>query len=222
MLLMTQLCGFMAGGALTAITQVLSATSTATTITAPSGIQAGDLIVLLDRAEGDPFGGVPASAVPTDFNTITDVNMTTASVEGIRTILSYKLANGTEGSSSLTGMAGTGRVDKALLVFRGDKAASTITVASANGQATNGNPTAQNVTASSGIAPLVVIGGYTSEDTIPGVSPRTMSPAKDGEVNPNTSLYLAWKIYNSSPADVSVDMDDEDENSLVSCYIQMS
>ena len=50
-----------------------------------------------------------------------------------------------------------------------------------------------------------------------------MSPAKDGEVANGTTPYLAYKVYNSSPANVSVDMDDEgDGNTLQSCYIEVA
>lgn len=200
--------------ALTTITQQSSATSTATTITAPAGINAGDLLVLLDYVI-DIFS-TPTSVVPSGFTSISDVTSGKT-----RCILSYKKADGTEGSTSLTGMSsGSGTLYKTLVTFRGDVAATTITSNDPGGQATTGNPTAQTVTASGGSPPLVVIGGYASSNN---VSPRTMSPAKDGEVGNGTNVYIAWKIYNSSPADVSVDMDDEGSavHCLTSCYIEM-
>ena len=117
-------------------------------------------------------------------------------------------------------MNGTGSDDKVLLVFRGNKAASSLNVASVNSEATAGNPTSQTVTSSGGTPPLVVLGGYGADTTL---TPRTFSPAKDGEVNSSIYAYLAWKIYNSSPANVSIDMDDNGgANILQSCYIEMS
>ena len=56
-----------------------------------------------------------------------------------------------------------------------------------------------------------------------------MSPAKDGEIQSDEGgieffdNWLAYKIYNSSPADASVDMDDESsENYLSSFFIECS
>lgn len=200
---------------LSTLSQVLSATSSSTTITAPSGIQAGDLLVLLDRADNL---SLPSTVVPTGFTSIANVN----NGSGMRQIVSYKLATGSEGGASITGMAGGLDVNKALAVFRGNVPIASISVASLNAPApTDANPTAQNVTAAGGTVPLIVFGCYSATNTI--VSPRTFTPAKDGELNPSPSqtLYLAWKIYNSAPANVSVDMDDEGSaNTLASFYLQ--
>jgi hypothetical protein len=47
-----------------------------------------------------------------------------------------------------------------------------------------------------------------------------MSPAKDGEATSGSDCYLAWKIYDASPADVTADMDDEGTvNALASGYL---
>jgi hypothetical protein len=195
-------------GSLTSLSQVLSATSLAATITVPAGVQGGDLLVLLDNALG---ATVPATVIPTGFTSIGNIN------DGgqARQILSYKIADGSEASTSITGMDSTSET-KALYVFRGDAPITSASPASVNGEATTGNPVSQTVTSGSGLAPLIVIGGYGANVA---VSPRTMSPAKDGEINPSTVMYLAYKIYNLSPSDVSVDMDDEGINYLQSCYI---
>lgn len=202
--------------ALTTITQQSSSTAggSGATITAPASINAGDLIVLIDYAINAT--GLPTEVVPSGFTSISSV-----SSGKTRCILSYKKADGTEGSSSITGMSSNINVMyKVIVTFRGDVAATTITSNDPDGEATTGNPTAQTVTASGGSSPLVVIGGYASNNN---VNPRTMSPAKDGEVGSSTVAYIAWKIYNSSPADVSVDMDDEGSavHCLTSCYIEM-
>jgi hypothetical protein len=201
---------------LTSISVFSSATSTATTITAPANINAGDLLVLLDRAENlgvDP----PTLVTPTGFTSIGNITTYLYSMQN----LSYKLAVGTEGNATITGMSGDNYARKALYVFRGDVAAGTITVMSYNGEATNFEPSSQTVTASSGTYPLVVIGAYSTFNT--ALSPRTFSPAKDNEITPVNDFYLAYRIYNSSPANTSVGMEDEgDENMLQSCYIQMA
>jgi hypothetical protein len=195
---------------LTTLTKVADATSTASTITGPAGIQAGDLLVLWDWAGA---AGTPAETVPSGFSILAG-----ASIANFRCILSYKIATGAEASAALTGMAGLA-VNKALIVVRGNRAISSVTAGSAAAELTDGSPSSQSVTASGGTPPLVVVGGYATGSGAT-VSPRTFSTTKDGEVNPNNSLWLAWKIYNSSPADTSIDMDDEGSaNGLASGYL---
>lgn len=212
---------FITGARLTTITQVLSADAETESITAPSGIQAGDLIVLFDAASTG-YGSAPTAVTPSGFTNIINTSGAVSGFAGWRMMLSYKLAVGTEGSSSITGMIGDGLTGKCLLVFRGNKPATLITTADPEGEATDGNPTAKTVGAASGVVPLIVIGGYVSVSGT--VSPRTFSPAKDGEINTDSNdVWLAWKIYNTSPADVSIDMDDEGNgNGLQTCYIQMA
>jgi hypothetical protein len=52
------------------------------------------------------------------------------------------------------------------------------------------------------------------------VDPRNFFPAKDGEITFNGQQYLAYKIYNRFPENVTVDTDDNgDRNSLQSFYL---
>ena len=205
--------------ALASITQVGSSTSNNTpTITLPADIDQGDLIVLLDGCFGS--GSPPTAVTPADFTNRANVTFTNT-IAG-RLMISTKLADGDEGSTSVTGMFDSGEL-KACYTFRGDIPAVTLTSSTFNAQGTTGNPSSQNVAASGGTAPLVVLAGYLSDSAI---SPRTFSPAKDGEINHSSALYLAYKIYDASPADVTVDMDDEDSgsggNALVSGWIEMA
>ncbi len=211
--------GFFSGG-LTSITQVGSATSTGETIVAPADIRPGDLIVLADFAVNNSTAA-NAGVLPSGFTEIGSTLLIAAGTNGMHLYTSYKRANGTEDSAVLTGILGGSTSAKALYLFRGDLAALTVTVGGFTGQASNGDITLQTVTASTAVAPLIVFGVYANY--IAAVDPRTMSPAKDAEVNPNTRLYLAYKIFNDSPVNVSVDMDDEgDGNAVQSFYIQMA
>jgi hypothetical protein len=198
------------------ISQVASATSAATTVTGPASIIAGDLLVLLDMAFN---ATLPASTVPSGFTIIWDQNDTVSQ----RTIMSYKIATGAEASASLTGMAGSALVNKQLYVFRGDSAIAAVSVLDVDSQFTSGNPTAQTITSGSGVAPLVVLAGYSADTAI---NPRTFTvggvAAKDGELAHGVLAYLAYKIYNAAPANVVIDMDDEGgSNNLGGCYIQV-
>jgi hypothetical protein len=194
-----------------------SSTSAAQTITAPADIIAGDLLVILDRAEN--VSGTPTSVTPTGF---TSINALLDAGGFARQNLSYKIAVGTEGSSTITGMVGTEYTEKAMYVFRGGIPITSVTVGSAAGQGVSTDPTAQVVAASAGTPPLIVIGGYSVYGT--GiVDPRTFSTTKNGEINPSTRFYLAYKVYDTSPADTTIDMDDEGaENMLQSCYLAVA
>jgi hypothetical protein len=195
------------------------------TITGSASIIAEDILVFFDCV-WNILAPPPASSVPTDF-----VQISTATIglnDDSRGTLSYKKATGAEASTSLTGMSGTGGATKILYVFRGDDPATTITVADPGQEATDGNPSPQTITAGSGTPPLLVIGAYCTSAS--ALDPRTFtvggSPAKDGEtVADGSSIisYLAYKIFNISPSDVVIDMDDESvDNILMSCYLQIS
>lgn len=211
-----------AASPLTSISLFDSATqgnsSSSAAITVPSGVQAGDLLVLQDFALHS--GGVPTAVTPTGWTNIVDTSGTPA-----RLMISYKLADGSEGGTSVTGMGDASNM-KCLYIFRGDAPATLLTASTPNQQNTGSNPSSQTVSASGQTTPLVIIGGYAA---VAGtVSPRTFSPAKDGEIEQTSvallsaDTWLAYKIYNSSPANVSVDMDDESNNYLASFYVQMS
>jgi len=216
MLVATQLSGFGIGGAaLSSLSQAASATSTAATITGPAGILAGDLLVLWDTAES--VGSVPTTVVPTGFAVISNLDNGSSN----RTLLSAKIADGSEASAALTGMNGDSANRKSLYVFRGNTPITTYVANDVGEETTTGDPTAQTCNASGGTVPLVVIGAYRA---LAAIDPRTFtvggSPAKDGEINPATTSYLAYKIYNTAPADVVIDMDDEGARQfLVSCYL---
>lgn len=215
-----------AGGPPTTLSFQASATSTGSTITGPSSIQAGDLLVLSDIRIGP--GSPPTAVVPSGFTSTQSSVSGGAFFSQFRHILSYKIADGSEASASLTGMAGDGG-SKILFVFRPDNPITTVTPASGGAQATTGNPTSQTVAASGGTPPLVIIGAYATVhgDTVT-IDPRTFTPAKTDEVRRNAVFgtidhWLAYRVYDSSPADTSIDMDDEgDENSLLSRYFSVS
>lgn len=217
MLMANQLIGFGVGQAVTSISVFDSATASDTNITAPAGIIRGDLFILLDRAVDGSF---PTTVIPSGFSSWANQTFNAGGGNLYRVILSYKIAIGNEGSSSLTGMSPEGT--KALYVFRGNAPITRAFPSLANSEATSGNPSPQTVTTTSGGTPSIVIGSYVCSFA-GAVNPRTMTPAKDGEISANPAVFLAYKIYNSNQEDVSVDMDDEsDANILQSGYISVS
>jgi hypothetical protein len=214
MLMMTNLCGFMAGqNVLSSLSVFATANDASATssITCPSNVVAGDLICFFEDALS-----ASGQAIPSGFTLISGTLITNN-----RAVWSYKIATGTEGGTSITGMTGGTFYTKVLLIFRGDVPISAVTVASVNQQATAGDPTAQTVTASSGVPPLVVLASYTT-GTGP-IATRTFSPAEDAEIIPAGALnteYIKYKIYNASPSNTTVDMPDAGvDNGLHSSYL---
>ena len=192
-----------------------SSTSLAQTITAPNGIQAGDLLVLTQYA-ATAGGPAPTAVTPTGFT-----NISSAADNGnqARGMIDYKIATGSEGGASITGMNGSTDNAKVLVVYRKTPPIVAVTPTDIATEHTTGNPVSQTANASGGAAPLVVIAAFASNGF---VDPRTFSPAADGSVvsSNGVEIWQAWKIYNAEPADVTVDMDDEGAfNYLASCYL---
>ena len=212
MLHVNQLNGFGVAqqGALT-LSFLASATSTGSAITVPATVQAGDLMIYFDFATQL---GTPTTVTPSGFTLIGSSLAGTVS----RSNLSYKIANGTEASTNITGMNGATTNNKIMLVFRGSSPIASATPASVAAQYTTGDPTAQVVTSSGGTPPLVVVGQWALESG--AIDPRTFSPTEDGEVGNGTVHYAKYLIQNTAPVDVTVDTDDNGNNHLRSCYLQ--
>jgi hypothetical protein len=214
MLMVTQLAGFDAGfRTLSTLSQVLSATSAASTITLPGGILASDLIVLLDYATNS--SGLPTSVTPVGFTNLTNTPQT----GGIRRVMvSAKIADGTEGGTSITGMNGTSQNRKGCLIFRGDAPPATVTGGGGTFEFTLNAPTNQAQNVSGFAVPVVVLAMYASTGS---VTTRGMSPAKDGEISQvSNQWYLAWKIYNTSPANTTISQSDDGSNGMFSSFFQ--
>lgn len=224
MLIITNLIGFMArrrpaATSPTTLTFVAGEfSSNSDTVNAPSGLQAGDLLIMMDWARDS--GALPTTAIPTGFTAVTGGNFTSTASGNNRMIASYGISDGTE--TSFTGMApGDSNTEKVILAFRPDQPINAVVTSTPLTQGTTGNPTAQVVTASGGTPPLVVLGMYASSGTI---DVRTMTPTKTGEVGTATeSGYIAYANYNSSPVDTTVDMNDEGAmNMMESFYLSVS
>ena len=219
------------GGAATTrvLSFVASATSSAQTIVVPSSARSGDVLVLFDSAQNrqnttGAFPAYPTATLPTGFSSV--INATSqAEVFGgdevsKRQLVSARVAAVGTAGSTLTGMvndAGTsGSTSKILMVFRFPLGATTFTANDVEHQApSGGNPSAQTVNASSGAAPLVVIGLFDQQNT------ASFSPAADGTVVQGV-IRMSYKLYASSPQDVTVDVGDSALPFLGSFYLTIS
>lgn len=215
----------MAGGPLASLSFVTSATVNASsaqpdTITAPAGILAGDLLVLVDIA--DIGSGTVTLVTPTGWSSAQSVGFGGGLAASA---ISYKIADGTESGTTITGINVASNTHNMMLaVFRGNVPINIVSVHSAAGQVTAGTPTNQVCTAGSGVAPLIVLSVYHSYTTGgAAITARGFSTTADGEITPNTKNYLDYKIYNASPADTTISMADfSSDNILQSCYLQCS
>lgn len=186
------------------VTQVSSASSTnSSTIALPAGIQAGDIIVLLDICGGGV--GTPVAVVPTGF---TQAKQDFIAFTTSRSILSYKLATAADASAVVTGMVPPAQSIKLAAVFRCDVPATILSVGSpVSATATvAANPANQIVTAGGGTAPLIVLGAFYTDDS-GGAFTHSMTPAATSEITANTAAlkaYLDWKLYNAAPANNTI------------------
>lgn len=181
-----------------------SATSTASTVTVPSGAgapAAGDLMVLGDRSSG--FQN-PGTAVPDGWAAM--ANMTDGA-QNTQQLL-WRQSDGTEGGETITGLGGTGNdIRKILVIFTSDAGIDTITAdTSPNSAMQNSQPSGQTIDSSTRDAPVIAVALYGASGA---VDPRGFDPAADEEFTAATNFFLKHKIYNSSPADISVSMEDE-------------
>lgn len=200
---------------ITSITNPSSATSSASTVTAPADLQMGDLLILFDCGS---TGGSPPSAVTPSGWTQIDTQAGTS----MRDSMCYKIADGTEASTSITGINGGYSNRKILAVFRANVPIVRVSVSSVSKEITGSNPTSKTISASGGTAPLLVIASWSNQIDSSAISPRTQSPTMT-EISNTTHQYIGWVAYTSSPSDQSFDMDDEGfDNALMGFYIQLT
>lgn len=202
------------------LSNVSTANSTnSSTITVPSGGSApaaGDLIIF---AEIKITPGPPTMVLPTGFTQIASLSSEVGATDA-GGIIAYKIAAGNEGGTSITGMAANIGQIKLLSIFHSSSGPITaLTVNDLETTITLSDPTAQVINASGQTTPLIALALFASD-----VHTRTFSPAQDGECH-NTafwSAYLYWKMYDSSPADITADMNDGGTNLLFTTYLKLT
>jgi hypothetical protein len=179
-------------------------------ITLPT-LQAGDIIVLFHWAGS---GSLPATHTPTGFANLINQNNGTS----WRWMVDWKIAVASDSGATITGMNGDYDY-KIVLVVRPNLPLTSANVLSLAAVNESADPSAQVVTSSNSPAPLIVFGFYFGSSA--SVTP-SFSPAADNTIGIDTTIYLAYKIYNSVAADVTVDMTDRGYNFLASFYIAVT
>lgn len=192
---------------LTSIAFETSAIAITTTITMPT-VALGDVAVLFDYVIS------PAAAV-TPSGWTSPVSFGGA---GERMVISWKLCDGTESGTTITGMNGSNRY-KIIQTFRGNVPVTSVTTGSVNSEDSgNSGPATQTVTVSGVQTPLVIFGadGAVASENLTGSDPWTGTTT---EVN----LIAGYKTVNSSPSNHTVAaVDGGTNNMLASFYARLS
>lgn len=200
---------------------VLIANSSGSTssITIPATAQAGDLCIILNGAR--QYTSVPTSVTPAGFTVVAEFTREDDNFR-VRSILSAKkLAPGDPGSS-LTGMDATLSnqfEDWIVAVFRPTGSFNSFTANSINGEGTGDDPAPQTITASGAATlPAFLFGAFYG-----GIDGNTDSatPAMSEITGSTDDIYLKYKLYGpgDTPADHTVDMDDEGSQVMSSGYL---
>lgn len=220
MLQVTELCGFMAGGApeieLTHIATTTGSSSGSTgSVTHPaSGIEPGDLLIYVCGTARTSSNDTPEMDTPSGYTQIRFGTAQPGGNTGFAFLSAYKIAVGNEDGTSVQMSEGADaqRERGAILQFRPSSPISSVTVVEEQLEITTNNPAAQ---ALGGANVSVVVGFYMSQGN--AVTSRSMSPTEDGEVSMDgTDDWVKRKVFNppSSSVEVTIDMSDHGNNIL--------
>lgn len=216
-----------AGGVATLTHDSWTTATNSSTITVPSGATAGDVAILFDTTASNSADPDSGGSAPTGWNLFASLLHDASPTLWLRTTISYKILVSGDLGATVTGMGIDYGTCKALAVIAPDIAATSISPSSANTEDTSGDPAAQTILSGSGTAPLIAFGVHGSRAG-GGVGAATMSPVEDQEqdLSDLTTDFVyqraTYKMYNSSPANVTWDADDSGRNTVISGYLEVT
>lgn len=208
------------------ISFVTSANADSSSIVIPSSAQEGDLCLFADFPAAVTSTTPIAPVTPFGVTGWTSLSLYNTLPRNDLAIFSWaKILGSSDPGSSVFGTntaTFTGYRRKILVIFRKD-AGDVNTFSgplSLNNQGTNVAPSPQVVTSASGDSPLISFGLYRC--TQPLYLPSFI-PTQDGIVSSGTTVQVRYKIYNSSPNNINVEMDDGgSSNMLQSFYLELA
>jgi hypothetical protein len=194
---------FVPSGRLTGVDLFATATSTASTITVPSSVQQGDLLVLIDAPT---FTTGSTGSSPAGFTTLYSVAFT-GWFNGVQA--SAKIADGADAGSTVTGMNGTVSNSKLMYVFRGDRLISSFAGLNSVGSITNGSSSTQTLSISGVSSPCLAICSA-STNSAATVSFSSVSPAFDAFNNSVSRLCTGYRAvdFPTAPTAQNFSMND--------------
>lgn len=204
-----------AGGGKT-FTFVGSATSGGDSITIPTAAIAGDWGILFDAAV-DLDTAIPAT-VPAGWSSLATGALT--GPPNYRMVVSERTL---VGGGSITGLAGFLTIRKILLVFRSSSAILTKTGSTWGTEVTASNPASQLVSASGVAAPLGVFAfAMLQSSSAPTFSTESPSMTNITRTGTNISIRVGYTMYDASPSNQSVDLNDAGTQGLLSGYVRFT
>lgn len=166
------------------------------TVTAPVDIEAGDLLIYSQYVPNYSSGSDPSG--------FTNLVLTEIAAVDHRT--GYKIASGSEGGTTITGMTGSDHA-VIMLVFRPTFSASVSTGTWNSEGSDDVDPASQTVTPPTA-NPVVVLYAVGSRDGAQTFS--SQSPSFDGTVSVNNgsaeSLLIGYSVYNSNASEHTADV----------------
>ena len=195
--------------------------SDAASVTLLSTIQAGDLLVLVQKASKSTTA--PPHVVPPGWTSVGSFGFN-ATTFATRLGAVFKIAVSADASKTITGMNGSSSNAKVALVFRPSTPLTTAAKFGNSFEVTNGNPSDKVIASGGGTPPLVVFGAFGELNNTNPAS-RAMSVTEDGEVDSSSSddVFCKYKIYNTAPANITMSMDDEGaKNALGGWWIEVA
>lgn len=207
---------------------ISSTTARTSSITLPSAIESGDLLVILNWALDDRTDGVttPTAVTPTGF--LSKVNTTFNDSFGdavIRFVASVKIANGTESSDNLTTM-NKNYESVICLQFRpvNFSISSVVNITLGNKKSVSAgasNPSAATSEVTGIGLPAIAIGIGVDGDTSSGSAPSftTQSPAFDDTITTvSLGVRTGYRIQNSSVTAQEVDIGDNGSGNILYAF----
>jgi hypothetical protein len=179
-----------------------------TSVTYPSGIVAGDLILLYLICADINSATPPTITPPAGFTSIgTGTSFSIDNLNADTSSAYYRLATGTE-TGAITWSKSAGDYPRSIItVFRPSKTISIITPTAFTSQGVpNGtggvtNPSNQTIPMAAG--PLIMFAKY-DNDGGGSISISGFTPTEDGNVTASTDSILKYKIYNYTSAATTV------------------
>lgn len=173
-----------------------SASSSSSSITIPAGANVGDIAVLFDYAVAFTTT-IPTTVVPSGWTSVS--NLSAGWSTGTRSIVSYKKLLSGDPGSSITGMSGTSSTNKQMIVLSPSSPITTVTVSGYDSEIADVAPS--GITIAEETPSYAVIGCAATRT----YNPTWTSAWYDATYGGSTRTDLAYKIFNSDPASVTMD-----------------
>jgi hypothetical protein len=197
--------------------------SSSTSISMPSGSQAGDIVFVIDRLVG--VNSTVRSPIISGTSMTTYINSGGGTSPNQITQAVFASVLPSSGITTITNLANTTTTAHRTiaLLFRPSSPITSITWTNTGAQYTTGDPSSQTVSVSGQAQTAVAMAIYNSTGV---VSPRTSSITMQEIVHSaTTTFYVKYKLYTEGEArtNFTVDMDDEGAgNQLLSFYVKFN